>query len=83
MSLPQATCPAQSTSRCRVSSRRGRERCWASPRTPVLIADTPEQLSEARLRLARVGIEDVTGYLEGGVDGWKQAGFALAADCRR
>ena len=29
---------------------------------PVLIADTPEQLDEARLRLARVGIEDLSGY---------------------
>ncbi len=36
----------------------------------VLIAGTPEQLSEARLRLARVGIEDLAGYLEGGVHGW-------------
>ena len=33
---------------------------------PVLIGDTPEQLEEARLRLARVGIEDLTGYLEMG-----------------
>ena len=45
---------------------------------PVLIADTPEQLSEARLRLARVGIEAERGYLEGGVAGWKGAGFDLA-----
>jgi len=45
---------------------------------PVLIADTPEQLSEARLRLARVGIELERGYLDGGVAGWKQAGFELA-----
>ena len=45
---------------------------------PVLIADAPEQLSEARLRLARVGIEAERGYLEGGVTGWKQAGFDLA-----
>ena len=44
---------------------------------PVLIAGTPEQLGEARLRLARVGIEDVTGYLDGGVKGWQQAGFPL------
>lgn len=46
---------------------------------PVLIAATHEQLSEARLRLARVGIELERGYLEGGVAGWKQAGFELAA----
>ncbi len=46
---------------------------------PVLIAETEEQLSEARLRLARVGIEELPGYLDGGVQGWKQAGFALAS----
>ncbi len=45
---------------------------------PMLIAESPEQLSEARLRLARVGIENVAGYLQGGVAAWKQAGFALA-----
>jgi hydroxyacylglutathione hydrolase len=45
---------------------------------PVIVAETPEQLSEARLRLARVGIEDARGYLQGGVEGWKQAGFPLA-----
>jgi len=45
---------------------------------PVLIADSPDQLSEARLRLARVGLEDPRGYLNGGVEAWKQAGFALA-----
>jgi len=45
---------------------------------PVLIADTPEQLTEARLRLARVGIEAERGYLEDGVVGWNRAGFALA-----
>jgi glyoxylase-like metal-dependent hydrolase (beta-lactamase superfamily II)/rhodanese-related sulfurtransferase len=45
---------------------------------PVLIAGTPEQLSEARLRLARVGIEDLAGFLDDGVDGWKRTGFDLA-----
>jgi hydroxyacylglutathione hydrolase len=45
---------------------------------PVLIADSPEQVSEARLRLARVGIEDTLGYLQGGVETWKQAGFVLS-----
>ena len=44
---------------------------------PALIAGTPEQLSEARLRLARVGIEDLAGYLDGSVRGWEQADFAL------
>lgn len=45
---------------------------------PVLIADSTEQVSEARLRLARVGIENVAGYLNGGIAAWKQAEFALA-----
>jgi hydroxyacylglutathione hydrolase len=45
---------------------------------PVLIADSTEQLAEARLRLARVGIEAERGYLQGGVAGWSQAGFDLA-----
>ena len=45
---------------------------------PVLIADSPEQLSEARLRMARVGIEIERGYLDGGVAGWKRYGFDLA-----
>jgi len=30
------------------------------------------------MRLARVGIESERGYLEGGVDAWKQAGLAVA-----
>lgn len=45
---------------------------------PVLIADTPEQYAEARLRLARVGIEDPRGFLLGGIAAWKHAGFPLA-----
>ena len=45
---------------------------------PVLIGDTLEQLSEARVRLARVGIEDVAGYLDGGINAWKRAGFPTA-----
>jgi len=45
---------------------------------PVLIADTPEQTSEVRVRLARVGIEDLAGHLEGGIEGWKRAGLELA-----
>jgi hydroxyacylglutathione hydrolase len=46
---------------------------------PVLIAATAEQVEEARLRLARVGIEALSGFLEGGVEGWKQAGLPVAS----
>ena len=42
---------------------------------PVLVAANAEQLSEARTRLARIGIEDVSGYLDGGVEGWRNAGL--------
>ena len=45
---------------------------------PVLIADTAEQYEEARLRLARVGIEDPRGFLEGGIEAWQQAGLTVA-----
>lgn len=45
---------------------------------PVLIAESPEQVGEARMRLARVGIENVRGYLDGGIAGWKRAEFRLA-----
>jgi glyoxylase-like metal-dependent hydrolase (beta-lactamase superfamily II)/rhodanese-related sulfurtransferase len=45
---------------------------------PVLIADSSEQLSEARMRLARVGIEESRGYLHGGIAAWKNAGLPLA-----
>ena len=45
---------------------------------PVLIAETPEQYAEARMRLARVGIEGARGFLQGGVAGWQQAGLPVA-----
>ncbi|MFL6443207.1 MAG: rhodanese-like domain-containing protein [Candidatus Sulfotelmatobacter sp.] len=45
---------------------------------PVLIAETDAQIEEARIRLARVGIEELDGYLAGGVAGWKHSGLPLA-----
>jgi hydroxyacylglutathione hydrolase len=45
---------------------------------PVLIAESEAALVEARMRLARVGLEKVSGYLRGGVDAWTKAGFELA-----
>src|SRR5271169_3538620 len=45
---------------------------------PVLIAESQEAVSEARMRLARVGLEDARGYLRGGIEAWKQAGLPLA-----
>ncbi len=45
---------------------------------PVLIAASDEQLEEARLRLTRVGIEALDGYLAGGVTAWTEAGLPIA-----
>jgi len=45
---------------------------------PVLIADSAEQIDEARMRLARIGLEGERGYLKDGLEAWKQAGFSLA-----
>src|SRR3954466_10887538 len=45
---------------------------------PVLIGNDEQQIEEARVRLARVGIEMLDGYLAGGVAAWKLAGFSLA-----
>jgi glyoxylase-like metal-dependent hydrolase (beta-lactamase superfamily II)/rhodanese-related sulfurtransferase len=46
---------------------------------PVLVAESAEKLAESRMRLARVGIEECSGCLPGGVEEWKQAGLALAS----
>ncbi len=45
---------------------------------PVLIGATPAMLEEARMRLARVGIDELRGYLEGGVEAWQAAGFPIS-----
>ena len=44
---------------------------------PILVGDTDAQIEEARLRLARVGIEDLRGYLAGGVEAWRKAGLPM------
>ena len=44
---------------------------------PVLIGASESQVEEARMRMARVGIEDVRGYLAGGLAAWEKAGLPL------
>ncbi len=44
----------------------------------VLVTDDAEQVEEARTRLARVGIESVAGYLDGGALAWELSGRKLA-----
>ena len=44
----------------------------------VVVADSEEKVSEARVRLARVGLENVKGYLAEGIYAWDRAGLELA-----
>ena len=57
---------------------------WAGSLLPfdvpiVLVAAGDDEVAEARLRLARVGVEDVAGYLDGGVAAWSAAGRPVRA----
>ena len=45
----------------------------------VLVTADHEGVEEAVVRLARVGIETVTGYLAGGIDAWRAAGLETAS----
>ncbi|MDQ3685395.1 MAG: MBL fold metallo-hydrolase, partial [Acidobacteriota bacterium] len=54
---------------------------WAgslvAPDAPVIVvAESDEQIDEAVMRLARVGLENVKGYLRGGMLTWVEAGLA-------
>ena len=44
---------------------------------PILIGESDAQIEEARMRLARVGIEELRGYLAGGVVAWQKAGLPV------
>ena len=43
----------------------------------VLVSDDRQKVAESRMRLARVGIERVTGYLDDGIAGWSRAGLPI------
>ena len=44
----------------------------------ILVSDDRQKVDESRLRLSRVGIEKVTGYLDQGISGWASAGLPIA-----
>lgn len=44
----------------------------------VIVAESEEKVAEARMRLARVGLENVKGYLQGGWESWRASGFEVA-----
>ncbi len=43
----------------------------------LIVAEDDERVAESRLRLARVGIERVTGYLADGIAGWIREGLPV------
>ena len=43
----------------------------------IIVGEDPEHVRESQLRLARVGVESVAGYLEDGVAGWVTSGYEL------
>ena len=56
---------------------------WAGTLMPpeasvVLVAEDEERAAEARMRLARVGIENLQGYLSGGIVAWQGSDRPLA-----
>ena len=56
---------------------------WAGSLIPnaariVLIATTKAQIDEAVVRLARVGLENVSGFLKGGIESWRHAQLPIA-----
>ena len=56
---------------------------WAGSLLPmsseiVIVAETSAQVDEALVRLARVGIENVRGYLIGDVDDWARDGLSVS-----
>src|ERR1700732_5067055 len=60
----------------------GQYASWAArilglDRRIILVGEDADQLRESQLRLARVGIEHVDAYLEGGITGWIHAGYEL------
>jgi glyoxylase-like metal-dependent hydrolase (beta-lactamase superfamily II)/3-mercaptopyruvate sulfurtransferase SseA len=44
----------------------------------VVVADDEARVREAVVRLSRVGLEDVAGYLDGGIAAWDRAGLPVA-----
>lgn len=45
----------------------------------VIVAESEDKANEGQVRLARVGLENVKGYLAGGIEAWREAGFDVAA----
>jgi hydroxyacylglutathione hydrolase len=53
---------------------------WVLPydRPTLLVLDEPEHMADVTKHLIRVGFDDIRGYLEGGIEAWETAGYALS-----
>src|SRR5262249_40270798 len=56
---------------------------WAGALIPlekkiVLVTEDDDQVAEARMRLARVGLENIAGFLDGGMLAWHDSGRKVA-----
>lgn len=58
---------------------------WVVPyETPILlVAEHPGQVGDAVRRLARVGLDRVEGWLEGGITAWREAALPLLETAQR
>lgn len=43
----------------------------------IIVGEDPDHVRESQLRLARVGVENVAGYLAEGIAGWLRGGYEL------
>ena len=77
ISVP-AIYPAQSTSDSEASLRCGPVHSIALSASLIIVAESAEQVDEAVTRLARVGIENVKGYLDGGMRSWNKAALEVS-----
>lgn len=45
----------------------------------IIVAATEEESRQAIMRLARVGLENARGWLDGGIDAWQESGFITSS----
>lgn len=45
----------------------------------IIVAEEEQSVREAQMRLARIGMENVSGYLRTGIAAWRDAGFPVAS----
>ncbi len=60
---------------------------WAgwvvSPDVPILLVlGSPDELKEVVTQLIRIGLDNVQGYLEGGMETWENSGYKIASIAR-